>query len=103
MPSWIFFEVLVPVAFLVLLAGTIVLWMRTKRGAVFVQLIASSLVCLFLGLETLARCLDGAGRSHLYDFIRRPEVQTIGQIALVIGFVAFPVGFLWYALTSKRI
>lgn len=98
-----FFDLPVPVACLILFIGSVVLWAKTKQAVVLVQLIACSFVLFTVALETLANYLIKAGNPALFEAMHRPHVQVGGQIAVVISFIAFPVGYLWYAITQKRI
>jgi hypothetical protein len=93
----LFFNLL-PFIFLCLVVGAAVLWKKTKRAAVLLQLIASSLIFVLLAVESLAHYLVSIGKSQLLDVIYGPHVQPVGQIAFLVAFVVFTVGYLWYAL-----
>src|SRR3954447_16082149 len=94
----LFFNLL-PLIFLCLVVGAAVLWKKTRHTAALLQLIASSLIFVLLAVESLAHYLVSAGKSELLGVIYGPHVQPVGQIAFLIAFVVFPVGYLWYALS----
>jgi hypothetical protein len=98
-----FFNIVMPIIFGVLVVSAAVLWTKTKRASVLLQLIASSVILLMLFVEKLANHLMTTGRPQLFDFIRGSHVESAGQIVLIVSFVLFPAGYLWYALSQKRI
>jgi hypothetical protein len=98
-----FFDIVLPTIFGVLVVSAAILWAKTKRASVLLQLIASSVIFVMLAIEQLASRLITAGKPQLFDFIRGSHVEPAGQFALIVGFVLFPVGYLWYALSQKRI
>ena len=98
-----FFIGMLPFLVLMLAAGAAILWATTKRFAALIQLIASSVVVLLLGVEELARHLSQTGRPEFWQWIRNPSIEAAGQIAIVISLIAFPVAYIWHALNERRI
>ena len=83
--------------------GAAILWMRTKRFAVLLQLIACSVAFLLLSAEPAGQFLQRTGSEQLIFFIHRPDVVQVTVAVLVICMILFPVGYLWYALHKKSI
>ena len=78
--------------------GAFVLWRRTQRASSLVQFIGS--VFLFYGFAVN----DLRWRSLAYtDFIRSGSMRISMDIAWLIGFWLFAIGYLLYALRQKRI
>lgn len=100
---FIFYEFVLPTIFVMLVVGSGVLWAKTRRAAVLLQLIASSLICLLFAAEQVARHLMRSEEPALWNAMHRSPIEPIGQAAFILSFVAFPVGYLCYALTKKRI
>src|SRR5437660_625011 len=98
-----FLDIVLPTIFGILVVSAAVLWAKTKRTSVLLQLIASFVILVMLAIEQLAKHLMTAGKPQLFDFIRGSHVESAGQIVLIVSFVLFPVGYLWYALSQKRI
>ena len=102
MPFW-FIDVVLWIVFSTVLVGAAVLWFKTRHPAVLVQLIASALVIVLRALEQLASYRIRSGRPQLYDAIHTENLLLVGQLAFMLCFLAFPVGYLWYAVGQKRI
>jgi hypothetical protein len=97
-------DLIPPAITLLLLVGAIILWRRTKRASALLQLFAASGLFLFMWLELIAQFLAiVCHRTQLLDALRGSHVQTAEWIVLLISGFAFPVGYLWYALTQERI
>lgn len=99
----VIFSLLLPIIFLIFVVGSSVLWARTRRAAALVQLIACSVILMSLAVEKLADYLMRAGKPELFDAIHSSPVLLISQLALLVSFVVFPIGYLWHALSQKRI
>ena len=97
------FWALMPFLALALLIGAAVLWSRTKRLPALIQVISSAVVLALVALEALAKYLDEHQNPSLRQFLDTPLVEFIGQVIIIIGFVAFPAAYLWHAFTEKRI
>jgi hypothetical protein len=97
------FEVLLPVVFLILVVGAAILWAKTRRAAVLLQLIGFSLAFLLQLVQSLANCLMKFGESALYDATNTESWRGVSQIGFLVIVIAFPAGYLWYALSHKRI
>jgi hypothetical protein len=102
MPAF-FFDYVLPIFFLVVLVGAVVLWSKTRQAAALMQVIACSVIVALIAVEQVANYLMRAEKPQLWDSIHRPDVQLSGQIAFIICFIALPVGYLWYALIRERI
>ncbi len=79
--------------------GGALLWRRTRRSSVLVQLVAASLLFADWGLTEIFRALDpNAGPA---TFFWSERIQTVRHIIVSLALVAFPISYLWYALTEK--
>ncbi len=93
-----------PLVTLLLVVGAVLLWRKTNRASALLQLIACSFLFAVMWLELLAQFLSiVAGRSELLDALRSSRAQSVQWIALLIGGFGFPIGYVWHAITCKRI
>jgi uncharacterized SAM-binding protein YcdF (DUF218 family) len=99
----LFFDYVLPFVFLILVIGSGMLWAKTRRSAVLLQLIASSLICLLFAAERLAYHLMRWGKPALLDAIYSSPIYPIAQVLFILSYVVFSVGYLYYALAQKRI
>ena len=89
---------------LLLLVGAAILWRRTNRISALFQLIACSVFFVAVWLEQLAQLLFiVGGHTQLLEVLRNSRVQIVQLIALLISGFVFPIGYIWYAITAKRI
>ena len=87
-----------PVALpLCIVVAAAVLWRRTRRISALVQLIAS--VLLLYGMIVDRYGWHSTGLDRVYS----QPLQISRDIALFLGVVSFPCGYLVYALTKRRI
>src|SRR6266536_6606933 len=100
MPA-LFFHYVLPIFFLIVLVGAVVLWSKTRQAAALMQMIACSVIVALIAVDQVADYLMRADKPQLWDAIHRSDVQLGGQIAFIICFIALPVGYLWYALTRE--
>src|SRR4051794_6381174 len=85
-----------------LLIGAGVIWLRTKRLPVLIQLISSGLLVAMISLEALARYMYDHEKTGPWQFLRWSSVELVEQIVVIIALVGFPAGYLWHAFTEKR-
>jgi cbb3-type cytochrome oxidase subunit 3 len=99
-----FVEDVAPSALLLcIVAGAALLWRRTRRASSLAQLVASVLLFVGFGLDQLRwRSVTPYDHSAYADVMRSAPIH-IAMSAWPIGFVVFAIGYLWYALTQKRI
>jgi hypothetical protein len=97
------FFILFLLLLLAIVVGAALLWARTNRLPALIQMIACSVVFLMLASKQVAIHLRAAGMPAFYDFTGEPIIERITEITLPICFIAFSIGYLWYALTQKRI
>jgi hypothetical protein len=97
------FEILLPVVLLILVVGAAILWTKTRGMAVLLQLIAFSLAFLLQLVQSLAHYLMKFGKSALFDVTNTESWRGVAQIGFLIILITLPVGYLWYALSHKRI
>ena len=97
------FEFLVPLALLVLVVAAAVLWRRTRRASVLLQLVWLSLAFFLQLVQFLGNQLMKFGKSALYDITITESWRAVSQIGFLIILLAFPAGYLWYALRRERI
>ena len=97
-------HVLPSVALLCVVVGASLLWLRTKRTASLLQLVAS--VLLFFGI-TLDRIrwqlVTPYDHSVFADVMRSESMRIAMLLAPLLGLLFFSVGYLCYARTQERI
>ena len=101
--SGFFLGIILPLLFVLLTTGAAVLSRRTRRVPAVVQFVACFIILVTLLVEHAANYLMRVEKPQLFDLIHRSDVLLGSQIVLIICFLAFPVSYLWYALTQKRI
>ncbi len=81
-----------------------VLWRRTRRASSLAQFIASVLLFAGFALYHFRRWyVTPYDHSAYADAMRSEPMRISTDIAQFIGMVVFAIGYLWYALTHKRI
>ena len=86
-----------------LVAASTILWLRTRRVSVLLQLIASCVVFVSGTPGTLAIVLVRFDYPGLYHTLRTSRADLVINSALALGILLFAVGYLSYALGHKRI
>jgi hypothetical protein len=88
---------LVPVC--VLLSGSVILFLRSRRVSSFLQLIGAG--CLVV--VVLAHISEAL---HLFPWMQWGQEHSVGHYldlwSAVLGLTLFPVGYLFHALTRQR-
>jgi hypothetical protein len=87
----------------ILLASAVVLWIKTKRLAALLQLIAAAALFFSCGAEGLAMLVADIGYPYLIDAIRSSGALVVMDCVLALGVLIYSIGYLWYALSEKRI
>jgi hypothetical protein len=97
-------DLVFPTLTLLLLIGAVILWRKTKRLSVLLQLFAASVLFVVIWLELLAQFLAiVCGRTEFLDALRTSTYMSVQWVAFVISGFAFPIGYICYAITHKRI
>ena len=97
-------DLVFPALALLLLIGVVILWRKTKRASVLLQLVAASILFVVIWLELLAQFLAiVCGRTEFLDALRTSTYMSVQWGAFVISGFGFPIGYLWYAISHKRI
>ena len=73
------------------------LWHRTRRRSALIQLVASVLILYGIAVDRYGRHSTG-----LDAYLSEPMRISV-DIALFVGFVLFPIGYICFAVTHKRI
>ena len=82
---------------LCIVAAAAVLWRRTRRVSVLVQLVAALLILYGISVDRFGRHSDGL------HAVLSENMRISMDVALVFGFVLFPLSYLVYALRQTRI
>jgi uncharacterized membrane protein len=96
-------DILIPAILLALVVGSAILWRKTKRLSVLLQLIAFALSFGLVAVNSVAKCLSHVGRFGLVDAIHKPTAVSVTLFLFGISFAAFSAGYIWYAVTRERI
>ena len=83
--------------------GSFVLWRRTKRPAALTQLVASALIFLGWLLSQIRHFTSPSTDSAVGRIVWSLSSSEALRVLLLVATVAFGVGYLWYALTERRI
>lgn len=96
---------LAPVAFpLCVVIGSVLVWRRTRRASALAQLIGAALVFIGWGLFKLRWSTVEPTDLSLYAETLRSETMRITMLlAPLIGLAVFSIGYLSYAVKTKRI
>jgi hypothetical protein len=86
---------------LCLAVGSVLLWSRTRRVSTLLQFISTTELFVFTLLFNLRSILvSDPFHPPLWARILSSDVVEVAQ---VFGVVAFPIGYLWYAIQRKNI
>ena len=80
---------------LCIVVAAAVLWRRTRRASALMQLVASLLILYGMSVNQFG------GRSTGLDRYWSEPMRISMNIALFLGFVLFPVGYLLYAFRKR--
>ena len=86
-----------------MVAASIILWVKTRRVSVLLQLIASCVVFISGVASTLAIVLVRFDHPEMYHTLRTYRADLVINSALGLGIFMFAIGYLSYALGHKRI
>jgi hypothetical protein len=87
-----------------IVAGTALLWSRTRRASSFAQLVGSVLLFAGFALDQLRwRTVTPYDHTAYAEVMRSASMHIAISTLWPIGFVVFAIGVLWYGLTQKRI
>ena len=88
-------------AVVAVVAGSALLWMRTRRGSALVQVASSTILLLAAILDhvrNLAVPIETQLSSRVWSTLR--DIQSG---AVILSIIVFSLGYLWYAIDRKRI
>jgi hypothetical protein len=88
-------------AVVAVVAGSALLWVRTRRGSAFAQLASSTFLLLAAILDhvrNLAVPIESQLSSRFWSTLR--DIQSG---AVILSIISFSLGYLWYASRHKRI
>jgi hypothetical protein len=91
---------------LCLLVGSVFLWWRTRGLPAILQILGSAGFFLeeLHGIVWQIAFHHARGApSRMIEILTSEWDHTFLVIVVIVGFLAFPSGFLWFAITYKRI
>jgi hypothetical protein len=100
---FVIFHISVPIFVLALLVGAMSLWIRSRHPAALLQFVSCCIAFVLVAFETLGKWLDHGEKAQLSEFMRQPILRSGGQIIILLCFLSFLTGYVWYARVTKRI
>jgi hypothetical protein len=102
--DWLYYvlSMFVPLV-LCVAVGSFVLWRRTKRAAALTQLVASALIFLPWLLGQIRYFMTPSTESAFARLFWSQGFNEAMSLLLHLSLVVFGLGYIWYALTERRI
>jgi hypothetical protein len=89
---------------LLLVIGATILWRRTGRASALVQLIAVSVLFLLACVDDLGRfLLITGGHDALIEALHTRQAESFASLASYLSSLAFLIGYIWHAISCRRI
>ncbi len=98
--SEIFVFMVVPLGIAV---GALLLWMRTRHVAAFVQVFAAIPFFVCSTLHSLCSLVNPFDKSPVSRFVWSHALQDATVTAAFLSSIVFGIGYLWYAISQKPI
>ena len=102
----IWFWHFMPVLWLLcIVVGALLLWRRTKHIAALAQFVAAAgfFVCIFVDWLREFSAPPPFDTSWFAKLVWSSHLSDFGFIVMIICVLVFPIAYLWYAITQKRI
>ena len=98
--SEIFLFVVVPLG---IALSAMLLWMRTRRVAAFVQVVAAVPFFVCSTLDRLRSHVNPFDKSSVAKFMWSQHFHEATVTIAFLCFIVFGIGYFWYAITQKHI